>query len=164
LSGFCASSWVCTNRTVTAVCGTSSGNSTISTTLVDQPELLYLDTVQYTITASICASSNGTLSNTVVAIVGAGYTDPTPASATDTDDLYPVADLSIVKSDNQNVSAPGASLTYTIIVTNTGPSDVRTGVSVIDSFSSFFIPPINWDCVATNGLCTSEYLLSSTYR
>ena len=44
-------------------------------------------------------------------------------------------DLAITKTDNQTDASPGDSVTYTIIVTNSGPADV-TGASVSDTFPS----------------------------
>src|SRR5262249_35020046 len=64
--------------------------------------------------------------------------------ATDTDNLTPQADLSITKSDDLGGSSstpsvgtaiPGDAITYTIVVSNTGPSDAP-GTAVADSFSS----------------------------
>src|SRR5205085_2160953 len=43
----------------------------------------------------------------------------------------PVADLSIVKSDGATSEIPGTNVTYTITVTNSGPSTV-TGATVSD--------------------------------
>jgi uncharacterized repeat protein (TIGR01451 family) len=51
--------------------------------------------------------------------------------ATDTDTLTPQADLSITKSDGVSAVNRNTSTTYTIQVTNTGPSNA-TGVSVTD--------------------------------
>ena len=60
-------------------------------------------------------------------------TDPTGGnnSSTDTDTLTPEADLSITKSDSQTTEVPGTNVTYTITVTNNGPSSV-TGATVSD--------------------------------
>ena len=65
----------------------------------------------------------------------AGVTDPTPGnnSATDTDTLTRQADLAITKTDGVTTATPGGSVTYTITVTNAGPSD-STGASVADDF------------------------------
>ena len=54
----------------------------------------------------------------------AGVTDPNLAnnSATDTDTLTPQADLAITKSDGVTSVAPGQPTTYTIVVSNNGPS------------------------------------------
>ena len=53
-----------------------------------------------------------------------GVTDPTPANntATDTDTLTPQADLQITKTDGKTTVVPGTSDTYTVVVTNVGPT------------------------------------------
>src|SRR6185369_9193302 len=63
----------------------------------------------------------------------AGTSDPNPNnnSATDTDTAAPVADLSVTKTDGSATYTPGGSITYTIVVTNNGPSFV-TGATVTD--------------------------------
>jgi len=142
--------WSCI-ATARATCPASSGTGDINVSSF----IGTLNNVTFTVTARVSPSAFLYLVNEASANSTNSDSDYSNNIATDTDDLYPVADLSIIKSDNQSISAPGATLTYTIIVTNSGPSDVRTGVSVIDSFSSFFTPPTNWDCVASNGLCTS---------
>ena len=65
------------------------------------------------------------LSNTATIAVPAGTTDPVPGNntATDTDAAGPQADLAISKASNPNPYVPGALLTYTIVVSNAGPSE-----------------------------------------
>jgi uncharacterized repeat protein (TIGR01451 family) len=109
--------------------------------------------ITYTVTANISSSAptTDTLSNTASATVGTGETNTDPGqvngtvSATDTDTLDTLAaDLSITKSDNLGgdsstgdvgSATPGAPITYTIVVANSGPSDV-TEVTVFDMFST----------------------------
>jgi uncharacterized repeat protein (TIGR01451 family) len=90
-------------------------------------------TVTYTVVATINASATGTLSNTATAGVPAGVTDPnqTNNSKTDTDNLAPTVDLSISFDHSVTTAVPGAPLTYTLTVTNAGPS-VATGALVKD--------------------------------
>ena len=61
-------------------------------------------------------------------------TDPTPANNTATDDTTVVtsADLSIAKTDSPDPVIAGTNLTYTLTVSNGGPSDAL-GVSVSDT-------------------------------
>ena len=89
---------------------------------------------------AVSASATGTLSNTATVTPPAGWTDPTPGnnSATDTDTLTPTGDLSITKTDGVSGYTAGGSVTYTIVVSNAGPSDavgatVTVGVSVDDA-------------------------------
>ena len=85
--------------------------------------------------ATIAPNATGTLSNTATVNPPAGVTDPAPAnnSATDTTALDVQYDLSISKTDNQTSDVPGTSISYTIVVTNAGPS-AATNVVVADTF------------------------------
>src|SRR5204863_291859 len=56
-------------------------------------------------------------------------------SSTDTDTAALVSDLVISKTDGSATYTPGSTVTYTITVTNSGPSDV-VGASVSDNFPS----------------------------
>ncbi len=114
-------------------------------------------TVTYTLVANISAGATGSLANTATVTVPAGVTDPTPAnnSATDTDTLTPTADLSITKTDGATTAVPGAAISYTIIATNNGPSDV-TGATVADTLPAT-IGGVSWSCAASSGSsCTAS--------
>lgn len=80
-----------------------------------------------TVTVNIPANATGTLSNTATIAAAPGTTDPDMANNTSTDDapVDPNADLSIVKEHTGNLTA-GADETYTLTVTNDGPSDVSS--------------------------------------
>jgi uncharacterized repeat protein (TIGR01451 family) len=109
--------------------------------------------VTYTLTANISASATGTLANT--ATVSSSTTDPTPGnnSATDSDTLTPLADLSITKTDGVTSAVPGGSVTYTIVASNAGPSDAP-GSTVADTFPA--VLTATWTCVgAGGGTCTA---------
>src|SRR5262249_27585853 len=56
----------------------------------------------------------------------------TPVGDSDTDILTPRADLTVTKDDRVASAVPGGSTTYTIVVSNTGPSAV-TGATVSDT-------------------------------
>src|SRR6185369_12792119 len=110
---------------------TAAGSGNISD-LVNMPAG---SSVTYTATGNIASSATGSLSNTATVTAPGGVTDPTPGnnSSTDTDTLTPQADLSITKTDGVTSKVPGTSVTYTIVVTNSGPSDAA-GTTVGDSF------------------------------
>ena len=59
-------------------------------------------------------------------------TDPDPAdnNASDTDTLTPQADLAITKTDGVTSAVPGTPDTYTIVVSNAGPSRRHRGQRV----------------------------------
>jgi uncharacterized repeat protein (TIGR01451 family) len=92
-------------------------------------------TITYIASGVISAAATGVLSNTVTVTAPAGTSDPVPANntATDTTTLAPTADLAITKTDGVTTATPGGSVTYTIVVTNQGPSDVA-GATVTDTF------------------------------
>ena len=103
------------------------------------------------------ASATGTLSNTATVAAPAGVTDPNPGNnrATDTDTLTPQADLSITKTDGVTIGDPGLAVTYTIIVSNAGPSNAA-GATVTDTFPAPLTGD-SWTAVATGGAtgCTA---------
>ena len=135
----------------------ASGTGSINDTAVNMP---VGSTVTYTVTANVNSAATGTLTNTATASVPAGYTDPVSGnnSATDSDTLTPTADLSITKVDNRGGSSvtsttgnvvKGQSITYTIVVTNSGPS-AASGASVVDTLPAS-IASDTFTAVATGG-------------
>ncbi|WP_094868791.1 DUF7507 domain-containing protein [Paenibacillus sp. VTT E-133280] len=98
------------------------------------------DTVTVLITGTVNSSASGTIANTVT--VDSTTPDPDPSNNTSTDNT-PVntsADLSIVKEADPDPVNPGDVLTYTLTVTNDGPSDAE-GVTLIDAVPSQIINP-----------------------
>ena len=115
---------------VTGPAAYDAGASTVRSTTVT---LAPGESVTYLVTVAIDPNLTGSLSNTATVSPPSGVTDPNPGnnSATDTDTLTPQADLSIAKSDGKTSVVPGTNNTYTITVTNNGPSSV-TGATVSD--------------------------------
>jgi|CXWL01.1.fsa_nt_gi uncharacterized repeat protein (TIGR01451 family) len=111
--------------------------------------------VTYTANCTVSAGASGSVSNTATVSAPAGVTDPTPAnnSATDTDFIDAVADLSITKTDGITTVTPGGSTTYTIVASNAGPSDVNN-LTVDGTFPASLT--CNWTCASAGGaFCTS---------
>ena len=82
----------------------------------------------YQLTLAVAASyAPANLVNTA-SITSAPATDPNAANntSTDTDSVARSADLSIVKTDSIDPVHPGQAFTYTLIVTNNGPSDAAS--------------------------------------
>src|SRR4029078_5538838 len=99
------------------------------------------------LTLAVDPSATGSITNTATVSPPAGITDPNPAndSASDTDVITGEADLSLAKNDGVASVTPGTNTTYTITVTNNGPSTV-TGASVSDP-----LPPNTAFVSATGG-------------
>jgi uncharacterized repeat protein (TIGR01451 family) len=89
------------------------------------------DSVSITLTGTIDPNATGTISNTAMVAAPAGTIDTNTGNNTATDTLTPQADLAITKTDGATTAVQGAGATYTIVVSNTGPSAV-TGASVSD--------------------------------
>jgi uncharacterized repeat protein (TIGR01451 family) len=126
---------------------TASGSGDIN----DTANLPSGSTITYTVQATLSAAATGTLANTATVGVPAGVTDNNLAnnSATDTDTVAPQADLQITNTDGQTNAAPGALLTYTIVVSNAGPNDV-TGAGVADTFPAT-LSGVTFTAAATGG-------------
>ena len=142
---------VCTGATWTCIGAgggscPASGSGNITTT---NNVLPVGGSVTYTATCTIAAAAGGTLVNT--ATVGAAGDDPQPAnnSATDTDTLVPEADLSITKTDGSTLATPGVTTTYTITVSNAGPSSVPAA-TLTDTFPAACVSP-SWTCTGSGG-------------
>src|SRR5439155_1241673 len=81
-------------------------------------------------TVQISAAATGVLVN-VVTITAANDTNATNNVATDTDTLTPQVYAGVTKTDGVATAVPGTTTTYTIVVTNTGPS-TATNIAVSD--------------------------------
>jgi uncharacterized repeat protein (TIGR01451 family) len=87
----------------------------------------------FTVVVNVTAVS-GSVTNTVTGSSDASDTVPANNSATATTTVTPLptADLGITKSTTTTNAAPGASIAYTIVVTNHGP-DTATSVTMTDT-------------------------------
>jgi LPXTG-site transpeptidase (sortase) family protein len=111
----------------------------------------------YTITVDVDPSTSGTITNT--ATVSSDTADPNAANdlVTEITLVTAEADLSISKSDNLDPVLVNGTLTYTLSVTNIGPS-TASGVSVSDtlpatvSFGS--ATGTGWACSEAAGVVT----------
>ena len=91
--------------------------------------------ITYTAIGTVSALATGTLSNTATVTPPAGVNDPNVGNntASDEDTITAQANLSITKTDGLTTVQPGATITYTIVVRNTGPNQA-TGATVVDNF------------------------------
>lgn len=108
------------------------------------------DTVTYTATGTVSPAATGTLDNTAYVYLGT-VPDLVPANneATDSDTVVRQADLSVTKTDGQTYATLGETVTYTIVVSNPGPSDAP-GCAVADTFPALLLNP-TWTCVGAGG-------------
>ena len=138
--------WTCA-ASAGSSCIVGSGAGNINRTVNLAPG----GTVTFTATGTLPPGALGTLVNTATVTPPGGFTDPAGANntATDTDTITPQADLGITKTDGQSTEIPGTSLTYTIVVSNPGPSTV-TGATVTDSFPAAFTG-VTWSCAPASG-------------
>jgi len=91
----------------------------------------------------------GTITNTVS--VGSTTTDPNAVNntAVQTTTVNSVADLAITKTDGIGSLVPGTTITYTIVVNNSGPSSVSD--AVIKDTLPAAIASATWSCSASGG-------------
>ena len=87
-------------------------------------DLLVGGSATFVLSATIAPESTGVLVNSASVAPPAGVLDPVPGndSASDSEPLTPRADLAIAATDAPDPVTPGAALTYTLSVTNLGPS------------------------------------------
>jgi uncharacterized repeat protein (TIGR01451 family) len=125
----------------TWTCVASAGSSCTAGPVVgdvnDIVTVLAGGNVVYTVVAEIDPAATGDLVNTAVVTPPAGVTDPNPGDnqSTDIDSLGGSTNLSVVKTDDPDPVVAGETLTYTLLVSNAGPS-ASTGGEVIDTLPS----------------------------
>jgi uncharacterized repeat protein (TIGR01451 family) len=145
-------------------CGTNTSNGhNISFTGAN---LNYSGVNQITITISgtVASAATGDLSNTASVVVpnGVRYQDPDPTNnvVTDTDTQLSVYELAITKTDGVDTYMATTPINYTIVVSNSGPSDAL-GISVVDN-----IPPQiafwTWACTTVTNASGCNGTTNST--
>ncbi|THF85030.1 DUF11 domain-containing protein [Deinococcus sp. KSM4-11] len=142
-------------KTAVACSGTPSQCSTPPTVAQLQagyalPALANGQFYELTVTASVSATS-GSVANVATIAVPSGTTDPTAGNnaATDTDTVTPVADLTLTKTDGVSSVTPGSSTTYTLTLTNNGPSSANNTVLTDPAATGLLKTGIS--CVAAGG-------------
>lgn len=126
--------------------GAASGTGSIDT-LVTVP---VGGTATFRFTAATPATLTTPVINTATVQPPDGLVDPDLSNNTSTvtNTVAPVADLQITKTDGRSYYVPGAPVTYTITVTNAGPSFV-TDALVNDTFDPSIIVGATWTAVFT---------------
>jgi uncharacterized repeat protein (TIGR01451 family) len=126
-------SWTCSVTTPGSPPITSCTPGPVAGNINDTVTLAAGSTITYTVTATVNSMATGTLTNTATVTPPTGVPENTPADNTSsfTTILVPAADLAVVKTGDATATA-GANVTYTLTVTNNGPSD-SMGVSLNDA-------------------------------
>jgi uncharacterized repeat protein (TIGR01451 family) len=128
--GMTFTSWSCVASSG-STCGTATGANSIATTASLAP----LGTATYTILATLDPASLATSLTNQVTInpSAAGILDTISGNntASDIDAVVQTADLAVVKTVDRTSASAGDTVTFTVAVTNNGPSDAA-GVSVAD--------------------------------
>ncbi len=138
--------WTCAASTGGS-CGAAGGSGSINTTV----DLLPGSSATFTLTGTIATDATGTVANTATVSTPQTVEDTNPGnnSATDTDNVNMAADLSITKTNNATTVVAGSQTTYSIVVTNSGPSAV-TGARVTDPLPAN-LTNASWTCTASTG-------------
>jgi uncharacterized repeat protein (TIGR01451 family) len=107
--------------------------------------------VVLTLEGTISSSATGTLTNQATVSPPAGIVDSNSNNNTGTDNttLMPKADLRITKTDGKSAVNPGDPITYTVRVTNNGPSNV-SNMGIVDLVPAT-ITGGTWTCAITSG-------------
>jgi uncharacterized repeat protein (TIGR01451 family) len=94
-------------------------------------------TATTTVVVTLSPSASGSISNTVT--VSGNQPDPNPTNNTSTvtTPIVASADLSLVKTASAGEVKPGGALTYTLTVSDLGPSNA-TGVTIADTLPAGF--------------------------
>lgn len=135
--------WTCVGQTgpPASSCSVASGTGDVNL----NADLQAGSSITIVATGNLSAAATGSLVNTASAST-VGIVDPMPGnnSATDTDTILPAADLVVTKTDGQSGAVPGESVTYTVVVNNTGPLNV-VGATVADTLPAT-LANVTWTC------------------
>jgi len=136
--------WTCTGAGG-ASCPAPNGSGDLSYFSVPIPAS---GSLTYAATCSVPPAATGTLTNTLQTSAPDDLNSSND-SATDSDPLVPAMNIVVTKSDGVTIVPPGGSTTYTIAVTNTGPSE---GVAtIVDDPFPAACTMVNWSCTGSGG-------------
>ena len=139
-----AFTWTCTAAGAGASCGSPAGTGDINT-LINLPAATQ---ATFSVTGTVPPGTIGALINTATVTPPAAIRDPVPGNNTAAD-VNPIglqANLGITKTSAPKPYVAGATMTYTIVVTNSGP-DAATGARVQDALPAE-LAGFSWTCGA----------------
>jgi uncharacterized repeat protein (TIGR01451 family) len=134
-----------------STCNTGSGSgNNISTSAT----LAVNGTATYTVNGIVSATATGSISNQASVLPPSWLVDSnlTNNTATDNSTINLNANLGITKTDNATNVTPGATVTYSVVVSNAGP-DTATGAIVTDTVPAA-LTGVSWTCGALVGGAT----------
>jgi uncharacterized repeat protein (TIGR01451 family) len=153
--------WTCVGAGGGTCTASGSGN------IADTVNLPAGGSTTHTASCTVSASASGTLSNTATVAAPGGVTDPTPGnnSATDTDTLTALADLTITKTHAGNFTQGQTGATYALTASNVGGSPTSGVVTVTDTLptglSAVAIGGAGWSCTLGTLTCTRSDALAA---
>ena len=144
-AGLSAATW--TVSYAGGAAGPASGSGNINATLTSLP---VGGTATFTIAANVAADALSPLANTATVTGPNGFPDPNPDdnTSTTTSTPLPVTAMTITKTDGTTTYKPGDPVTYTIVVTNAGPS-FASQATVVDVLDPAVIGSATWTAVFT---------------
>ncbi|MDB5307830.1 MAG: repeat protein, partial [Gemmataceae bacterium] len=111
--------------------------------------------VVYTITGTIDPTATGTLVTTATITPPTGVANSASNTATDTITLTPTVGVSVTNSDGMTSVTPGTTTTYTVTVTNSGPS-TAVGVTFTDMFPAGQVTSDTWTSTVSAGAASGN--------
>src|SRR6185369_8972255 len=137
--------WTCV-ASGTGACESASGSGNIATTA--NTIAGSSGTLTFSATCTVSGTATGSLVNSASVAYGNDI-NAANNSATDTDTITPLADLSITNTNGLTAVNAGSSVTYTITATNPSANTVSP-VTVTDTFPAI-LSVCNWTCAASSG-------------
>jgi uncharacterized repeat protein (TIGR01451 family) len=146
---------------VSASCGLANGgaicpaaiNVTGNTVSGAVPTLPAGASLVISVKGTVSGSATGTISNTATVLPPGGVTDPDPSNSTSTINttLGAVADVAVAKS-GPGAAVPGSNVSYTIVVSNAGPS-AANGTTFTDAVPAS-LTGVSASCTTSSGGAT----------
>jgi uncharacterized repeat protein (TIGR01451 family) len=143
--------WTCTATAGSSCTASGSGGITDTVTVLSGGVLVY------TVRGTVPSSTTSTLLNTATVTPPAGVVDPgcdPDCTASTVNPPAPAVALSVVKTSTPTPYVAGGRESFTIVVSNAGPSDAD-GVNVLDPLNAQLTGE-TWTCAgASGGACTA---------
>lgn len=131
--------------------GGATGNAAGTGSIVELVDVPIGGSVTYTLAAAVDPSATGSITNTATVQPPSGGTDPNPNddTASDTNILTPIADVSIAATTTSTKALPGQTIRYTVTVRNDGPSTAAG--AAMNNFLSGNFASTTWVSIAIGG-------------